>query len=119
MTEKLKRCPLCDGEAKLDTEIYYVANYGWEVKCSNKSCGCTTGVNYTKDSAVYNWNSRRVEKEPSGKLEKTEAENKKLREALTTIYNIVNDSKENIRPISVYEGAQIYAECRNALGLDE
>lgn len=48
-----------------------------------------------------------------------ESENKKLREALTTIYNIVNDSKENIRPISVYEGAQIYAECRNALGLDK
>lgn len=48
-----------------------------------------------------------------------ESENKKLREALTAIYKIVNDSKENIRPISVYGGALIYAECCNALGLDE
>lgn len=48
-----------------------------------------------------------------------ESENKRLREALTTIYKIVNNSKEKIRPLSVYDGAQIYAECCEALGLEE
>lgn len=48
-----------------------------------------------------------------------ESENKKLREALTMIHKIVNDNKESTRSLSVYDGAQIYAECCEALGLDK
>ena len=48
-----------------------------------------------------------------------EAENKRLRESLNVIRKIVNSSREDVRHISVYEGAQIYAECCKALGLDD
>ena len=71
MTEKLKLCPFCGGEAFLvdDDE----KNYGVFIACSK--CCSSSGIFKTKDEALIAWNSRPIENE-------LEAENARLREAL-------------------------------------
>ena len=75
MTEELKRCPFCGGEAKC---IEYYGLY--HVVC----CDCyTTGRDCPSiETACKAWNSRSIENELSEKIEKLEAENTRLREAL-------------------------------------
>ena len=78
MTENLKRCPFCGGEAKC-IEFYGL----YHVICCNcyvagKDCS-------TRESAVSAWNSRPVEDELHGRIEELESENKRLREALEVI----------------------------------
>ena len=75
MTEELKPCPFCGGEAKC-IEFYGL----YHVICCNcyvagKDCS-------TRESAVSAWNTRPIENELSGKIGKLESENKRLREAL-------------------------------------
>ena len=75
MTEELKRCPFCGGEAKC---IEYYGLY--HVVC----CDCyTTGRDCPSiETACKAWNSRPIENELHKKIEKLEAENTRLREAL-------------------------------------
>ena len=75
MTENLKRCPFCGGEAKC---IEYYGLY--HVVC----CDCyTTGRDCPSiETACKSWNSRPIENELNEKIEKLEAENTRLREAL-------------------------------------
>ena len=75
MTENLKRCPFCGGEAKC-IEYYGV----YHVVC----CDCyTTGRDCPSiETACKAWNSRPIENELHKKIEKLEAENTRLREAL-------------------------------------
>ena len=75
MTENLKRCPFCGGEAKC---IEYYGLY--HVVC----CDCyTTGRDCPSiETACKAWNSRPIENELHKKIEKLEAENTRLREAL-------------------------------------
>ena len=75
MTEELKRCPFCGGEAKC---IEYYGLY--HVIC----CDCyTTGRDCPSiETACKAWNSRPIENELHKKIEKLEAENTRLREAL-------------------------------------
>ena len=75
MTENLKRCPFCGGEAKC---IEYYGLY--HVVC----CDCyTTGRDCPSiETACKAWNSRPIENELHKKIEKLESENKRLREAL-------------------------------------
>ena len=75
MTENLKRCPFCGGEAKC-IEFYGL----YHVICCNcyvagKDCS-------TRESAVSAWNTRPIEDELHGRIEELESENKRLREAL-------------------------------------
>lgn len=67
MTEKLKKCPFCGGQATL------VENFDdvW-VRCEN--CGAITDFFRTAKEAVTAWNTRQIEN-------KLESENKRLREA--------------------------------------
>ena len=79
MTEKLKRCPFCGNEAEFNSD-----EFGEGVCC--KSCGATmhNGV-YGEEGrrlASAAWNTRPIENELREKIEKLEAENKRLREAL-------------------------------------
>ena len=78
MTENLKRCPFCGGEAKC---IEYYGLY--HVVC----CDCyTTGRDCTSiETACKAWNSRPIENELNEKIGKLEAENKRLKEALEVI----------------------------------
>ena len=78
MTENLKRCPFCGGEAKC---IEYYGLY--HVVC----CDCyTTGRDCQSiETACKAWNSRPIENELNEKIEKLERENHILRLDLAEI----------------------------------
>ena len=76
MTENLKRCPFCSNEAEFNSD-----EFGEGVCC--KSCGATlhNGV-YGEEGrklASADWNTRLIENELRGKIEKLEMENHILR----------------------------------------
>ena len=81
MTENLKICPFCGGEAFLvdDDE----KNYGVYIACSK--CCSSTEIFKTKDEALISWNTRQIEDELHGKIGKLEAENARLCETLEEI----------------------------------
>ena len=54
MDEKLKQCPLCDGEAELKQGFYVIDNY---VECLK--CGTRTAYYQTKARAIKRWNTRK------------------------------------------------------------
>ena len=73
MTENLKRCPFCGGEAKC-IEFYGL----YHVICCNcyvagKDCS-------TRESAVSAWNTRPIENELTERIEELEAETKGVQE---------------------------------------
>ena len=91
MTEKLKRCPFCGGEAEFNSD-----EFGEGVCC--KSCGATmhNGV-YGEEGrklASADWNARPIENE-------LEAENKRLREALEVILDEAQKDEPCILVIKV------------------
>ena len=73
MTEELKRCPFCGGEAKC---IEYYGLY--HVVC----CDCyTTGRDCPSiETACKAWNSRPIENELTERIEELEAETKGVQE---------------------------------------
>ena len=82
MTENLKRCPFCGGEAEFNSD-----EFGEGVCC--KSCGASmsNGV-YGEEGrklASSDWNNRPIEDELIGKIEKLERENHILRLDLAEI----------------------------------
>ena len=94
MTENLKRCPFCGGEAKC---IEYYGLY--HVVC----CDCyTTGRDCPSiETACKAWNSRPIENELHKKIEKLEMENKRLREALEVILDEAQKDEPCILAIKV------------------
>ena len=94
MTENLKRCPFCGGEAKC---IEYYGLY--HVVC----CYCyTTGRDCPSiETACKAWNNRPIEDELHGKIEKLEAENARLREALEVILDAAQKDEPCILAIKV------------------
>ena len=95
MTENLKRCPFCGGEASLVDG----SDSGVFAGCSN-CCSCTEFFK-TKNEALKAWNSRPIEDELHGKIEKLEAENTRLREALTEIKNTVESKQDTVYPFHI------------------
>ena len=98
MTENLKRCPFCGNEAEFNSD-----EFGEGVCC--KSCGATmhNGV-YGEEGrklASADWNSRPIEDELRGKIEKLEAENTRLREALEVILDEAQKDEPCILAIKV------------------
>ena len=106
MTENLKRCPFCGGEAKC---IEYYGLY--HVVC----CDCyTTGRDCTSiETACKAWNSRPIENELNEKIGKLEAENKRLREALESIKEM--SSYLSAGEITIYDLIDIHNICCDAL----
>lgn len=101
MTEELKSCPFCGSEAEFNSD-----EFGEGVCC--KSCGATihNGVygEYGRKLASADWNARPIENELAEKIEKLEAENKRLREAL----QMISTEKDNHGQwLSVEQAAQI------------
>ena len=98
MTEILKRCPFCGGESEFNSD-----EFGEGVCC--KSCGATihNGVygEYGRKLASADWNSRPIENELPGKIEKLEAENNRLREALESILDAAQKDEPCILAIKV------------------
>ena len=94
MTENLKRCPFCGGEAKC---IEYYGLY--HVVC----CDCyTTGRDCPSiETACKAWNSRPIENELHKKIEKLERENTRLREALEVILDEAQKDEPCILAIKV------------------
>ena len=98
MTEKLKTCPFCGGEAEFNSD-----EFGEGVCC--KSCGASlsNGV-YGEEGrklASADWNARPIEDELHGKIEKLEAENARLREALESILDAAQKDEPCIMAIKV------------------
>ena len=106
MTEELKRCPFCGGEAKC---IEYYGLY--HVVC----CDCyTTGRDCPSiETACKAWNSRPIENELHKKIEKLESENKRLREALESIKEM--SSYLSAGEITIYDLIDIHNICCDAL----
>ena len=100
MTEEieLKPCPFCGSESEFNSD-----EFGEGVCC--KSCGATmhNGV-YGEEGrklASADWNARPIENELTGKIEKLEAENKRLREALESILDAAQKDEPCILAIKV------------------
>lgn len=98
--DELKPCPFCGGEAEFNSD-----EFGEGVYC--KSCGATlrNGVygEYGRKLASAEWNARPIEDAQT-------AEIARLRGNIEAIKKIVDK-----RPLSIYDAAQIYAECCDAL----
>ena len=94
MTENLKRCPFCGGEAKC---IEYYGLY--HVVC----CDCyTTGRDCPSiETACKSWNSRPIENELTERIGKLERENKRLREALEVILDAAQKDEPCVLAIKV------------------
>ena len=98
MTENLKRCPFCGNEAEFNSD-----EFGEGVCC--KSCGATlhNGL-YGEEGrklASAEWNTRLIENELSEKIEKLEAENTRLRDALGVILDAAQKDEPCIMAIKV------------------
>lgn len=98
MTENLKRCPFCGGEAEIiDDEMGTIS------RC--RRCGAENGNGVYGDVghklAVKDWNARPIENELVEKIENLEAENKRLREALESILDAAQKDEPCIMAIKV------------------
>ena len=58
---KLKPCPFCGGEAKVESDTWRDVGVMHCVECE---CGVSTGVYETVEEAVEHWN-RRIKEEPT------------------------------------------------------
>ena len=64
MSEKLKPCPFCGGEASLsvDTEaVRDTENRLWAYQITCNKCSSTTGLCWSDEMAVKEWNRREHE----------------------------------------------------------
>ena len=101
MTENLKRCPFCGGEAEIIDDAI-----GTISRC--RRCGAENGNGIYGERghklAVKDWNSRPIEVKLHEEIENLEAENKRLREAL----QMISTEKDNHGQwLSVEQVAQI------------
>ena len=114
MTETLKSCPFCGGKPHFENEG---SDYGFYAVCSR--CGCWTGALRTKDESLKRWNNRPIEDELIGKIGKLEAENARLREALTEIKKTVESAQDTVYPFHLAldskDGVFILETAENAL----
>lgn len=98
MTENLKSCPFCGGEAEIIDDAM-----GTISRC--RRCGAENGNGVYGDVghklAVKDWNSRPIENELHGKIGKLERENKRLREALESILDAAQKDEPCIMAIKV------------------
>ena len=101
MTEKLKPCPFCGGEAEIIDDAM-----GTISRC--RRCGAENGNGVYGDVghklAVKDWNARPIENELDEKIEKLESENKRFREALQMI---ATEKDNHGQWLSVEQAAQI------------
>ena len=114
MTETLKSCPFFGGKPHFENEG---SDYGFYAVCSR--CGCWTGALRTKDESLKRWNNRPIEDELIGKIGKLEAENARLREALTEIKKTVESAQDTVYPFHIAldskDGVFILETAENAL----
>ena len=98
MTEKLKTCPFCGGEAEFNSD-----EFGEGVCCESCGASLSNGVYGEKGRklASADWNSRPIENELHEKIEKLERENKRLREALESILDAAQKDEPCIMAIKV------------------
>ena len=96
MTEKLKTCPFCGGEAEFNSD-----EFGEGVCCESCGASLSNGVYGEKGRklASADWNSRPIENELNEKIEKLEMENKRLREALESILDAAQKDEPCIMAI--------------------
>lgn len=87
MTENLKCCPFCGGEAKC-IEFYGM----YHVIC----CDCHIAGHdaSTREKAIEAWNTRRIE-------DAKDEEIKRIREALNEIKKTVEDAQDTVYPFHI------------------
>lgn len=96
----MKPCPFCGGKAEIigyDDGLFQVVCRGCD--------GTQDNFFDSPEEAAESWNNRPIEDE-------LEAENKMLIGGLKAIKKILEEK----RPLSIFDAAQIYAECCEALG---
>ena len=109
MTENLKRCPFCGGEAEIIDDAM-----GTISRC--RRCGAENGNGvYGAEGhklAVKDWNARPIENELNEKIEKLERENTRLQRKLN---ESIDDNYKNAWKIQqqVFRGMK-YAQKENA-----
>ena len=98
MTVNLKRCPFCGSEAEFNSD-----EFGEGVCCESCGASLSNGVYGEKGRklASADWNARPIEDELHGKIEKLEAENARLREALESILDAAQKDEPCIMAIKV------------------
>ena len=106
MTECLKSCPFCGGEAEFNSD-----EFGEGVCCEYCGASLSNGVYGEKGRklASADWNSRPIENELNEKIEKLETENARLREALGKIIGETKDYERRL-PGPSFVVIRIYAE---------
>lgn len=96
MTQNLKHCPFCGGEAQIIR-----CNSG-KYQCFCRNCGCAQTMFFDSPEEVpEEWNARPIENELNEKIGKLEAENKRLREALESILDAAQKDEPCIMAIKV------------------
>lgn len=58
MSEDLKPCPHCGGEARIYEHVNKWFGETWHVECLEEYCGCCTCHHETEANAVRVWNTR-------------------------------------------------------------
>lgn len=95
MSEKLKPCPFCGGQAKIYTvQNLYKNRITTRIFCTK--CGARTGT-CLSERAPKLWNARK-ETPMQKRIAELEAENGRLREALKEIAEFTNDEYEKRIP---------------------
>lgn len=59
MTDKLKPCPFCGGEASLDKIKTVKGWFEYLVWCADDNCACQNASYRTKEEAIEAWNTRK------------------------------------------------------------
>ena len=94
MSDELKPCPFCGGDAK---HYHRDDNSGWEntdwVGCTD-ICGASTACYETKDLAVAVWNTRIAHDNMTDRIEELEAENKNLKSMIASVIDDTGDDPE-------------------------
>lgn len=89
MSEELKACPFCGGEAYIEKKwngkspIIKSDDYQYFAVC--RSCACEGPWRKTEGNAIREWNTRPIEDALTAERDALKAENEKMREALGKI----------------------------------
>ncbi|MDB4378650.1 Lar family restriction alleviation protein [bacterium] len=117
MSEDLKPCPFCGGDAK---RYYRADDSGWEntdwVGCTD-GCGASTACYETKALAVTVWNTRIDTDDMADRIEELEAENMGLRLELQHANDAADEAIEQAKKLEA-KMANVQAKLEKIVEVD-
>lgn len=110
MSEELKPCPFCGGQAKVyKGQSLYADRIPTRIYCAK--CGARTGI-CLSERALKLWNTR-TETPMQKRISELEAENRRLRKTLEEIEDFANENYEKRFPSPscvTFETIKLWAE---------